>query len=280
MAEDLEKRKKLSLSDKEIEAYQAEGLIVPAYRLPRAQLARLREGLDQLIKDNPNVRGEKLISAHVSENPSEAVRGNKIFLDLACDRSILDLLEDVIGPDIILWGAHVFCKPAGDGKEVPWHQDGHYWPIRPLATCTVWVAIDDSTRENGAMRYIPGSHKSGLYKHLTDSSDALALNQVMAPGLVDESKAKDDVLEGGQFSLHDVYLVHGSPANRSAKRRAGLALRYMPATSYFDRSIQSRDSTANFSRRPIWLVRGVDRTGKNDFRIGHAGLEQDSEKGS
>jgi ectoine hydroxylase-related dioxygenase (phytanoyl-CoA dioxygenase family) len=119
------------------------------------------------------------------------------------------------------------------------------------------------------MRYIPGSHKTGLYRHLTAASDALALNQAMAPGSVDETQAKDDVLAAGQLSLHDVYLVHGSPANRSDKRRAGLALRYMPATSYFDRTIPSRDAVAHFSNRPIWLVRGVDRTGKNDFRIGH-----------
>jgi len=262
-------RKKLTLSPREIETYQTEGLVIPEYRLPPAKLAQLREGLEQLIKDNPNVRGEKLVSAHVIDNPGEGVRGNQIFLDFARDPDILDLVDCAIGPDIILWGAHMFAKPAGDGKEVPWHQDGHYWPIRPLATCTVWVAIDDSTRENGAMWYIPGSHRSGLYQHRTDTSDALALNQVLLPGQVDEAKAKDDVLEAGQFSMHDVYLVHGSPANRSAKRRAGLALRYMPATSHFDRSISALDSVANFARRPIWLVRGVDRTGKNDFKIGH-----------
>ena len=272
MVEKVENLRKLTLSDHEIEAYHAEGLIIPGYRLSLPKLGQLQEGLNQLIKDNPNVRGEKLISAHVSANPNEGVRGNRIFLDFANDPDVLDLVECVIGPDIILWGPHMFCKPAGDGKEVPWHQDGHYWPIRPLATCTVWVAIDDSTRENGAMRYIPGSHKSGLYKHVTDSSDALALNQVMAPGLVDEAKAMDDELGAGQLSMHDVYLVHGSPANRSAKRRAGLALRYMPATSYFDRNIQGLDPVSNFSKRPIWLMRGVDRAGRNDFRVGHAGL--------
>jgi hypothetical protein len=272
MVENVENRKKRRLSHQEVETYRIEGLIIPEYRLPPAQLAKLQEGLDQLIRDNPNVRGEKLVSAHVSRNPNEGVRGNRIFLEFANDPDILDLVECVIGPDIILWGAHMFSKPAGDGKEVPWHQDGHYWPIRPLATCTVWVAIDDSTRENGAMQYIPGSHRSGLYKHLTDTSDALALNQVMAPGLIDEAKARDDELEAGQFSMHDVYLVHGSPANRSARRRAGLALRYMPATSHFDRNISSMDPVADFSQRPIWLVRGVDRTGRNDFSIGHAGL--------
>jgi hypothetical protein len=272
MIKDLHNQKKVGLSQSEIEIYHEEGLVIPDYRLPAAQLEELREGLDQLIKDNPNTRGEHLISAHISGNSSEGVRGNKIFLDFAHDPDILDLLECLIGPDIILWGAQVFCKPAGDGKEVPWHQDGQYWPIRPLATCTVWVAIDDSTRENGAMQYITGSHKSGLYPHVTDPSDALVLNQVIAPGSVDETKCQDDELAAGQFSLHDVYLVHGSPVNRSAKRRAGLALRYMPATSHFDRSIPRREGGPDFARRPIWLVRGLDRTGRNDLNVGHSGI--------
>jgi len=275
MIEHAATQRKVSLTQREVDTYHEEGLVIPDYKLPPAKLARLQEGLEQLIKDNPNIRSEKLISAHLSEYANEGVRGNRIFLEFATDPDLLDLVECVIGPDMILWGAQVFCKPAGDGMEVPWHQDGQYWPIRPLATCTVWVAIDDSTRENGAMRYIPGSHKSGIYQHRTDPSDALVLHQVMAPGLVDESKAKDDVLEAGQLSLHDVYLVHGSPANRSAKRRAGLALRYMPTTSHFDRTIPSAErgkGNADFSKRPIFLVRGVDQCGKNEFRLAHPGL--------
>jgi ectoine hydroxylase-related dioxygenase (phytanoyl-CoA dioxygenase family) len=57
-------------------------------------------------------------------------------------------------------GSQVFCKPPVTGKAIPWHQDGQYWPIRPIATCSVWIALDDATPENGCMRYIPGSHKA------------------------------------------------------------------------------------------------------------------------
>ena len=268
MTDNIGTQRKVSLSQQEIDTYHREGLVIPEYRLPPAKLARLREGLEQLIRDNPNVRGEMLISAHISEGYTEGVRGNKTFFDIATDPDILDLVECAIGPDFILWGAHVFCKPPGDGKEVPWHQDGHYWPIRPLATCTVWVAIDDVSPENGAMRYIPGSHKTGIHQHLTDASEDLALHQVMAPGTFDASQAKDDSLEAGQLSIHDVYLIHGSPANRSTKRRAGLAMRYMPTTSHFDRSIGATErSASDFARRPIWLVRGIDRCGKNDYRL-------------
>ena len=261
-------RIKNHLGKDEIATYREQGLVIPRYRLSPEKLAWLREGLTRLIADNPNVRGEKLISAHVRRS-AEGVQGNEVFFEFPHDPQILDMVEDLIGSDIILWGVHMFSKPAGDGKEVPWHQDGHYWPIRPLATCTVWVAIDESTRENGAMRYIPGSHSGRQYVHFTDNSDRLALNQVLSPGQVEESMARNVVLEPGQMSLHDVHLVHGSPPNRSTKRRAGLAIRYMPATSHFDRSIKSLDPVADFSTRPIWLVRGVDRTGQNDFVVGH-----------
>ena len=54
----------------------------------------------------------------------------------------------------------LFAKPAGTGRKVPWHQDGEYWPLKPLSTCTVWIAIDDSHQDNGCLNVIPGSHKN------------------------------------------------------------------------------------------------------------------------
>jgi ectoine hydroxylase-related dioxygenase (phytanoyl-CoA dioxygenase family) len=114
----------------------------------------------------------------------------------------VELVSGVAGEDLILWGCHVFCKPAGDGFETPWHQDGHYRPIRPLAT-----------------------------------------------GAFDDARAVDIELQPGQMSLHDVYMIHGANANRSAQRRTGVPV--------------------NFAHRPLWLVRGVDRHGGNDFATGH-----------
>ena len=69
------------------------------------------------------------------------------------------MVGQLIGPDIALWNMSFFAKPALNGKKTPMHQDGEYWPIVPLATCTVWIAIDEATVENGCLRYIPGSHK-------------------------------------------------------------------------------------------------------------------------
>jgi ectoine hydroxylase-related dioxygenase (phytanoyl-CoA dioxygenase family) len=263
-----------SLGVGERQVYRDDGLVVPAYRLPAAQLAMLRDALDRLIADNPGVRPEQLISAHIARGGGERVKGSDVFLEFAHDRAILDLVECVIGGDIILWGCQVFCKPAGDGMEVPWHQDGRYWPIRPLATCTVWVALDASTPENGCMRYVPGSHSGHIYRHRHDDRADLALDLVLEDDAIDASAGRDVVLQAGQMSMHDVFLVHGSAPNRSAQRRAGLAIRYMPSTSHFDRAIVPRTQHAtghvvSFAQRPLWLVRGVDRGG-NDFTVGHA----------
>lgn len=266
------------LSPSEVTHYQQQGWVIPTFRLPRQQVSAMVEALNELLRRNPSVRPEKLVSAHVERSGGadngEGVRGVADFLSLAKNPDIVDLVSDVIGNDVILWGAHVFCKPAGDGFETPWHQDGHYWPIRPLATCTVWVALEESTIENGCLRVIPKSHiGQHLHEHLHEDRQDLTLQQRMAEGSFDEANAVDIELEPGQMSMHDVYMIHGAKANTSQKRRTGVALRYMPATSLFDRSLKPVDGktgvAVNFATRPLWLLRGTDKTGLNDFSVGH-----------
>jgi len=262
------------LSSAETAHYQREGWVIPEFRLPPSRVAAMVQALETLLRDNPGVRPEKLVSAHVAGDNGEGVRGVSDFLDLARDPEIVELVSDVIGEDVILWGCHVFCKPAGEGYETPWHQDGHYWPIRPLATCTAWVALEESTVENGCLRVIPRSHEGErLHEHLHEDRTDLTLNQRMADGTFDESQAVDLQLQPGQMSLHDVYMIHGAAANTSGKRRTGVALRYMPSTSVFERNLRPVDGktgvAVNFANRPLWLVRGVDRSGRNDFEVGH-----------
>jgi hypothetical protein len=261
------------LQDDEIAHYRREGWVVPRYRLSPSQVTRMMEALEALLAANPGVRPEKLVSAHIEGENGEGVRGHRAFLELALDKEIVELVSGVLGEDVILWGCHVFCKPAGEGYETPWHQDGHYWPIRPLATCTVWVALEPSKVENGCLRVIPRSHaERRLHEHLHEDRTDLTLNQRLAH--VDEDAAIDIELEPGQMSLHDVHMIHGARANTSGRRRTGAALRYMPSTSVFERDLRPVDGKSgvpvNFARRPLWLVRGVDRSGRNDFGIGHA----------
>ena len=264
----------MRLDEDEIAHYRREGWVVPRFRLPADEVARMRDALDALIAANPGVRPEKLVSAHVEGDNGEGVRGSRAFLELAMDPEIVELVSGVIGDDVILWGCHVFCKPAHEGYETPWHQDGHYWPIRPLATCTAWVALEPSTIDNGCLRVIPRSHRDRvLHEHLHEDRADLTLNQRMAAGSFDEANAVDLELQPGQMSLHDVYMIHGAAANTSRQRRTGVALRYMPSTSVFERDLRPADGktgvAVNFAQRPLWLLRGVDRSGRNDFEVGH-----------
>ena len=259
------------LSSREKSHYLEEGYVVPGWRFPRERIDQMRAALDRLIADNPGVRPEKLVSAHL-ENGKEGVKGSRAFLELAQEPELVELISDAIGADVILWGCQVFCKPGGDGLETPFHQDGHYWPIRPLATCTAWIALDPSKKENGCLRVVPRSHAGKkLFPHLREDRDDLVLTNRIQD--FDESTAVDIELEPGQMSLHDIYMIHGATVNRSPMRRAGVAIRYMPGSSVFERHLMPASTSSgylvDFSTRPLWLLKGKDRTGQNDFSIGH-----------
>ena len=272
MTEPVRKTRKTRLSDDEVARFHRDGLVIPDYRLPADLLATMQAEVGRLIASNPNVRPEALSGAHNPWGQAANLIGSTTFLDLCRHPEILDMVEQLIGPDIVLWGSQLFCKPAGDGLAVPWHQDGQYWPLDPLATVTVRIAFDGSTPENGCMRYIPGSHRARRLEHHEATDDAqMALKQQVPD--IDESKAVDDVLQPGMLSIHDVYLLHGSAENRSTQRRSDYAIRYMPATTRYVRDPDlpaNRRAPAhmNYENRPLWLVRGVDRAG-NDFQRGH-----------
>ena len=188
------------LSNTEIERYHHDGYVVPDYALPPETMAELDSALEETIVSNPSVRPEHLVSAHIDRLNDEGIRGHSAWLNLAQNPEILDRVEQLIGPNIILWGCQVFCKPASDGMEVPMHQDGHYWPIQPLATCTAWVAIDDSNVGNGCLRVIPGSHSGQhYYQHSKSDREHLVLNQHVDDPRVDIGNAVDVELAPDSF---------------------------------------------------------------------------------
>jgi ectoine hydroxylase-related dioxygenase (phytanoyl-CoA dioxygenase family) len=257
------------LSDDEIAHYEGHGYVIPGYRLPAQVATELRDACDGLIRADADTRPEHLMNPHMLDWPG----GSNPFLAVARNDAILHMVAQLIGPDLILWITRILCKPAGDGYEVPWHQDGQYWPIRPLSTCSVWIALDPASRANGCMRFIPGSHRrERLYRHRVIERDGIVLNQEVEPEEFDEDLAVDVELEPGEMSLHDVRMIHGSLANTSSMRRAGLILRYFAATSHFDRSVSSPANAQRFAvtDQPLFLVRGIDRCGRNDFEHGHA----------
>lgn len=259
MDEGFQIRSKLSADERDV--YLRDGLVIPNFRLPESVRTEMLEAIEELLSVTAGRAPESLVCPHVPGMNGLPEGVTRKWLGFCARPEILDLVEALIGPDIILWGGQVFCKPAATGMEVPWHQDGEYWPIRPLQTCTVWLAIDEVSIENGAMRYIPGSHRARrLFAHVVSERKDIALNRVLDPSCYDERSAAYDELQSGQLSLHDVYLIHGSAVNTSGKRRAGFAMRYMPATSLFDRELDmgsgSQHFATQFATRPIFLMRG------------------------
>ena len=168
----------MALSDKQIEQYNEDGYVIPDYRLPKEKLAEIRADHDRLLTRFPEYRDYCPMLLLTS------------FLNYARDPNILDMVEQVIGPDIILWNSSFFAKPAANGKKTPWHQDGEYWPLRPLATCTVWLAIDDATVENGCLKFMRSSHKDQrLRPHRTSDDPNFTLHQELLESEYDDDKA-------------------------------------------------------------------------------------------
>ena len=248
------------LTEREIDRYHNSGYVVPDFQLEVNTLEEIGFYHDHLIEKNPEF----------SDYCPAVLCYETAFLKFARIPEILDMVEQLIGPDFALWNSSFFAKPAKIGSKTPWHQDGEYWPVRPLATCSVWVAVDHSTEENGCLRVIPGSHKNRrLAPHDYNAADGLSLPLELKSDEYDESFAENIVLRAGQISLHDVYLVHGSEPNRSERSRRGMTLRYMPTTSVFDRTLDTnkRYGRLAMSERTLYLMRGIDQSRKNDFRV-------------
>ena len=271
------------LSRTDVERFRNDGLFVAPVRLSAETITAMRASLDRLLAFRDDVAPESLICPHIPAlgrgRDDEATALADEWFSYATRPEILDCVQALIGPNIILWGSQVFCKPAHTGRKIPWHQDGKYWPMRPLATVSAWIAIDDATPANGNMRFIPGSHRDGrVIPHRVNHDPSLVLPEEAIPHAFDESIARDDTLRAGEFSLHDVFLIHGSEANHSDHRRAGFVARYMPASAVFERGaadsvMQSAQGAirVDYATRPIWLLRGADVSGRNDFTVGHDG---------
>ena len=175
---------------------------------------------------------------------------SRTFYGICRHPTILDYVEDLIGPDFFQWGGQFFAKYPGDGSEVPWHQDAQYWPLSPQQTISVWLAIYDTDITNAAMQVIPGSHRE-QFSHQTNNSPHLVLDQE-----ADISSCRpDDIvtldLKAGEISLHDSGLLHGSGPNLSQRMRCGLTMRFSPT-----------DVKADLSEWPTfeaYMARGVDR---------------------
>lgn len=220
------------------------GYCAPLSALTREEAAECRRKL------------EAVEAAHGRSLPPEyRQKAHLLFTwlaDLVRDARILDHVDRVLGPDILVWSSSFFIKEAHDPAFVSWHQDSTYWGLSEPAVVTAWVALTSSNRANGCVRVIPGTHLMDQVEH-TDTSDA---NNILSRGQeiaveVDEKRAVEMVLEPGDMSLHHIRLFHNSEPNNSDDRRIGFAIRYIPTR--IRQTMGTLDSAT--------LVRGNDRFG-------------------
>ena len=228
------------LSPVDIARYHRDGFLFPLPVLAPAEVGALRQRLEAVEAGQPGG-----LSPHLRQRP------HLLFPwldDLIRHPAILDPVEDVLGPNLLVWATSFFTKEPGSAAFVSWHQDATYWGLSEPDVLTAWLAFTDATVENGAMRMVPGSHDEQLGHRDTFARDNLLSRGQEIEVAVDESRAVDILLRAGEMSLHHVRMVHGSPPNRSGDRRIGFAIRYIPT---YVRQIAGEDDYA-------MLVRGVD----------------------
>ena len=235
--------------------------------LAPAQVAQYRE--DGFLAPVPAIGAERARTVLTKLEEYEAQRGGSwpghglkahLFLtaldEVVRHPTILDAVESIIGPDILCWSSRLFIKKPGDGGFVSWHQDVTYWGLDVSENIlTAWVALSAATRENGVMKFVRGTHRKMVPHREGVASNMLLRGQEVAVE-VDESQAVYIELQPGEMSLHHALMFHGSEDNRSAERRVGFAIRYIPTrVKQFE----------GLPRDSAMLVRGTDRHGNFDL---------------
>lgn len=256
------------LSPEEIERYHRDGLLIPRYRLPESFIAEAAGVIRRLVEANPDRAPFVLTNVEEEGDGPTGISGSRRFLELAAYPPLLDMMEQLIGPDLLLWDCAVISKPPGAGKAIFWHQDSPYLTrIRPVATTTYWISIDGATPENGCMNYIPGSHTRGILRHEKREAELPGFEEKLDESQIDLSTARPVALEPGQFCIFDCHTVHGSTANRSTRPRTALLYRFIPGTVVYDNAITpyigGDGVPLDSEERPVYLLRGQDRTGEN-----------------
>ncbi|HXB20435.1 MAG TPA: phytanoyl-CoA dioxygenase family protein [Candidatus Solibacter sp.] len=231
------------LSDQQVREYRQDGVVFPIPALSEKELASARAGVEEM-------------AAALGGRPEIGqLRHVQLFYrwaqDLALHPKVLDAVEDVIGPDILIHSSTLFWKRPFDPAYVSWHQDGYYSGLSELSYTSAWLALSDSSPDNGCMRVVRGSHIGGIVPHNRASiSPDNFVSGLEIACQVEESEATDVSLQPGEMSLHHVAIVHGSNPNSSERPRIGYAIRYV-----------APHVRQQLDHYPAILARGQDRFG-------------------
>lgn len=221
------------LTEDQIEFFHEHGYLVGPRILNDEQVERFRSELTELI--DPNHPGHPLFyEFHSNESTDPATllfhalgawRITPAFHDLLWNPAFLMPASQLLGGAVRFWHDQLFCKPPHHGGVVAWHQDYSYWTrTQPLAHLSCWIALDDSTRENGCVHYVPGSHRWDLLPITGLANDMHTIEGVLSDEQKSRFKPVAIELKKGECSFHHPLMVHGSYENHSDRARRGAVM--------------------------------------------------------
>jgi len=243
-----------TLTPAQVERYARDGFLSPNPALTREEAAACLRKLEAF---------ERTVGGPLTSDQVDARYRARTHVLLAWVRelvgrpAILDAVEDLIGPDILVYTSTWFIKEPESAAIAAWHQDATYFGLRPYVHVTAWLALTDANAANGCMEFLPGSHHGGQRPHRAGAVAASVNRAGQAiVGEIDDRPAVHAPLRAGEFSLHHTLTLHRSQPNGSHGRRVGLAISYVPTSV---RHLGVKHKT------PAMLVRGVDAYGHFDL---------------
>jgi ectoine hydroxylase-related dioxygenase (phytanoyl-CoA dioxygenase family) len=221
------------LTADQIEFFHANGYLSGIRLLDEDQIAALREEVVRL--SDPSHPGHSLFyEFHSNESTDSSMvlfhalgawRISSGFHDLLWNPAFLVPASQILGGAVRFWHDQLFCKPPHQGGVVAWHQDYSYWTrTEPIAHLSCWIGLDDSTRENGCVHYVPGSHRWSLLPVTGLANDMNAIQSVLSDEQKEQFQPVAIELKAGECSFHHPLMVHGSFENRSDRPRRGAVI--------------------------------------------------------
>jgi ectoine hydroxylase-related dioxygenase (phytanoyl-CoA dioxygenase family) len=219
---------KYRLSDEQVEFYREHGYLAGVRMLADDQVDALRNELQQLV--DPEHPGHTLFyefNSNESADPEKilfhalgAWRITPGFHDMLWNPAFTVPASQLLGGEVRFWHDQIFYKPAHHGGVVIWHQDYSYWTrTQPMAHLSCWIGLDDSTRDNGCVHYVPGSHRWNLLPREDFANDMDAIQAALTPQQREEFNPVAIELKKGECSFHHPLMVHGSFENRTERPR-------------------------------------------------------------
>jgi ectoine hydroxylase-related dioxygenase (phytanoyl-CoA dioxygenase family) len=224
---------RFSLSAEQVAFYREHGYLKGVRVLGDRQVEALRAELAGLTDaSHPGHHLFYEFHSNESQDPDKVLfhalgawRITQGFHDLLWNPAFTVPASQLLGGAVRFWHDQLFCKPARHGGVVAWHQDYSYWTrTKPLAHLTCWIGLDDSTRENGCLYYVPGSHLWPDLPRTGLAGDMDAVRSVLPEELAAKFNPVAVELKAGECSFHHPRMMHGSYENRTDGPRRGTVI--------------------------------------------------------